>query len=724
MYNELEELELLSGGIYLQQKFHQLIQTYLQKIDKEYLLIFIDDFDLNMKYAYEMMECIRKYFNSKHCVVVLSCHITQLEKIININMVNEKQRIYDLTTPGIKYINKLLPQSNRIYMPRVSDFCDWPLYIYENRKDNAQDKPTYHSVKEAVVKLIFDKTHYLFYNSKNRVSSIVPDNLRGLRHIISILVNMEDFQSNAMHEENKKRFKTFFFQVWTHQLVDLHLEFVQRLEENQDVMSINKMVVAYLYKQFLQYESLSSDQLWLKNIVNPSNSIYNVSVGDALTLIEYLQKRETDKDTCLFLFFLQSFYSMKLYDYYDVVSEVDGQFRPSAKLEEEGEIYKHEAWFQQCNLLQRFVNGSYFSYNPGDILPRMASKYNNEPRDKKVINGTELKLLLKGIQEYDQLSPEKKAEFEQKFRLFEYFALTIHRNIAQKMVEDFYQEEKDSKQNRYRTFSEPHHLKAFNPNMGYFVFDVMALFYHILNIKYAYTRFDEITGTPMYDFAKDHNWSLLNQMLDAVQPGKVDYELKEKRLLSDATIRNAEIWMALLELMKQNREYSKDGGSNSSILSYFYLMLSKQKMSTYKVAQDGKPHILSFRFLQPIVQLLKDVEAGTFDRVFDYKGNKNAAAGIVEPLPHIQELFGDYLASYRKAKGKTIADNLKKKFPQLNNIVSLEDLDELKRMESQFSKEELIQFLNEHVMEAESIHEAQHEAQQEAADILSSAVEE
>ena len=724
MYNELEELELLSGGIYLQQKFHQLIQTYLQKIDKEYLLIFIDDFDLNMKYAYEMMECIRKYFNSKHCVVVLSCHITQLEKIININMVNEKQRIYDLTTPGIKYINKLLPQSNRIYMPRVSDFCDWPLYIYENRKDNAQDKPTYHSVKEAVVKLIFDKTHYLFYNSKNRVSSIVPDNLRGLRHIISILVNMEDFQSNAMHEENKKRFKTFFFQVWTHQLVDLHLEFVQRLEENQDVMSINKMVVAYLYKQFLQYESLSSDQLWLKNIVNPSNSIYNVSVGDALTLIEYLQKRETDKDTCLFLFFLQSFYSMKLYDYYDVVSEVDGQFRPSAKLEEEGEIYKHEAWFQQCNLLQRFVNGSYFSYNPGDILPRMASKYNNEPRDKKVINGTELKLLLKGIQEYDQLSPEKKAEFEQKFRLFEYFALTIHRNIAQKMVEDFYQEEKDSKQNRYRTFSEPHHLKAFNPNMGYFVFDVMALFYHILNIKYAYTRFDQITGTPMYDFAKDHNWSLLNQMLDAVQPGKVDYEFKEKRLLSDATIRNAEIWMALLELMKQNREYSKEGGSNSSILSYFYLMLSKQKMSTYKVAQDGKPHILSFRFLQPIVQLLKDVEAGTFDRVFDYKGNKNAAAGIVEPLPHIQELFGDYLASYRKAKGKTIADNLKKKFPQLNNIVSLEDLDELKRMESQFSKEELIQFLNEHVMEAESIHEAQHEAQQEAADILSSAVEE
>lgn len=713
MYNELEELELLSGGIYLQQKFHQLIQTYLQKINKEYLLIFIDDFDLNMKYAYEMMECIRKYFNSKHCVVVLSCHITQLEKIININMVNEKQRIYDLTTPGIKYINKLLPQSNRIYMPRVSDFCDWPLYIYENRKDNAQDKPTYHSVKEAVVKLIFDKTHYLFYNSKNRVSSIVPDNLRGLRHIISILVNMEDFQSNAMHEENKKRFKTFFFQVWTHQLIDLHLEFVQRLEENQDVMSINKMVVAYLYKQFLQYESLSSDQLWLKNIVNPSNSIYNVSVGDALTLIEYLQKRETDKDTCLFLFFLQSFYSIKLYDYYEVVSEVEGQFRPSTQLEEKGEIYNHEAWFQQCNLLQRFVNGAYFSYNPGDILPRMAPKYNNEPRDKKVISGTELKFLLKGIQEYDQLSPEKKAEFEQKFRLFEYFALTIHRNIAQKMIEDFYQEEKDSKQNRYRTFSEPHHLKAFNPNMGYFVFDVMALFYHILNIQYAYTRFDEITGTPMYDFAKDHNWSLLNQMLDAVQPGEVNYELKEKRLLSDATIRNAEIWMALLELMKQNREYSKDGGSNSKILSLFYYRLSNQKMSTYKVAQDGKPHILSFRFLKPIIKLLQEVDIDTFDSVFDYNWNKNIVPEPVKPLPHIQELFGEYLATYNPVQGKTITGHWKNKYPELNDNILPEVKTDLNRIKKPLSIGELIQFLNEHVMAPAPVHEEQQEQQQE-----------
>ena len=202
-------------------------------------------------------------------------------------------------------------------------------------------------------------------------------------------------------------------------------------------------------------------------------------------------------------------------------------------------------------------------------------------------------------------------------------------------------------------------------------------------------------------------------MLDAVQPGKVDYELKEKRLLSDATIRNAEIWMALLELMKQNREYSKDGGSNSSILSYFYLMLSKQKMSTYKVAQDGKPHILSFRFLQPIVQLLKDVEAGTFDRVFDYKGNKNDAAGPVEPLPHIQDLFGEYLATYKPVQGKTITGHWKNKYPELSDNILPEVKTELNRIRKPLSIGELIQFLNEHIMAPAPVHEEQQEQQQE-----------
>ena len=722
MYNELEELELLSGGMYLQQKFNHLINTYLENIGKDYLLIFIDDFDLNMKYAYEMMECLRKYFNSKRCVVVLSCHITQLEKVINSNMMNKEQSTYALTTLGIKYINKLLPQSNRIYMPRVNEFSDWPLYIYENRSESRQENPTFHSVKEAVVKLIFDKTHYLFYNSKNRVSSIVPNNLRGLRHIISILVNMEDFKGNDTHEENKKRFKTFFFQVWTHQLPDFHLEFVQRLEENQDVMSINKMVVAYLYQQFLKTENLNEDLLWLKAIVNPSNSIYNVSVGDALTLIEYLQKRETDKDTCLFLFFLQSFYSIKLYDYYDVVSEVAGEFRPSAKQDKEGEIYSYEAWFQKCNLLQRFVNGAYFSYNPGDFLPRMVSQSNNEPRDKKVIDGKALKELIRDIQNYESLHDDEKEIFRRKFVLFEYFALCIHRNIVQKMVGDFYETEKDSKQSRYRTLSEPQHLKDFNSNMGYFVFDVLSPFYNVLNIQYTYARFDSIAHVSVYDFAKEHKWTLLNQMLDAVAAGEADYERKEKRLLSDATIRNAEIWIALLELMKQNRVSNKDGGQNSEILSSLYKKLSESEMSTYKLTQEGKPHILCFCFLKPIINLLKEIDAETFDRVFDYRENINLVPAPIEPLTHVQTIFGEYLANYNPIQGKTITKHWKEKYPQLNNFISPKAKTALNKIRHQLSKDELIKFLNEHVRVSET--ELEQEGEPEEDELLNQIVEE
>lgn len=696
MYEELEEIALLSGGISLKQKFNNLIETYLKQVQKKHLLLFIDDFDLNMKYAYEMMELIRKYFSSRHCVVILSCHITQLERIVNLNMQHENSSSNFLTSLGTKYINKLLPQNNRIYMPRVKDFCDWPLFSYSKRSDAKKTTPDYHSVKEAVVRLIFNKTHYLFYNSKNRVSSIVPNNLRSLRHIINMLLAMEDFKDNLTHEENKKRFKTFFFQVWTHQLSDRHLEFVQRLGDNHDVMSINKMVVGYLNQEFLQNKGLGDDNLWINAITNPLNSVYNVSVGDALTVIDYLEQRETDKDACLFLFFLQSFYSIKLYDFYDVVSEVEGNFRPSSQNSIDGEIYKNEAWFKQCNLLQRFVNGAYFSYNSGDFLPRSSSS--SYPRDKKIINGEEFKLLVDSIQNYDQMTSDSQQKFQRAFQLFEYFALCIHRNIISKNKEDFYLLDKNTKSSSYRTLSEPHHLKEFSYNVGYFVYDVLALFANLLNVESAYSRFNDFThGVKMYEFAKKQSWSLLNQMLEATKRAGRDGDQlqKEKCLLSDSTIRNAEIWMALLELMKQNRLTNKDGGGNKKLISSFYKTISSSPMKTYALKEDGNPHDLSFRFLKPIMQLLEDIDSVLFDKVFLLKDENESVS--VQPSSVIEELFGDYLRRYTPILGSSILSYWRTNNHDLFQQIPADCKSQLNKMSGHISKDSLIQILEQYV---------------------------
>lgn len=95
-----------------------------------------------------------------------------------------------------KYVTKLIPFGNRINMPKVSDFCNNPLYIYDERKDQEtqSDNPNYNSVKEAVVQLIFSKTRYLFYNSKGSISPIVPNNLRSLRQLLGMLYRLPDLK--------------------------------------------------------------------------------------------------------------------------------------------------------------------------------------------------------------------------------------------------------------------------------------------------------------------------------------------------------------------------------------------------------------------------------------------------------------------------------------------------------------------------------------------------
>lgn len=183
------------------------------------MVISIDDIDLNIKGAYEMVEQIRKYLLSEQCILFVSLHINQLINVVATYLDKEDSPYNRLETEDMatKYVTKLIPLDNRVIMPKTYDFCDKRLQIYKKHEDLAPST-IYNSVKEAVVQLIYNKTRYLFYNSKGGVSPIVPNNLRSLRHLIGLLYNMENFVDNATSEANKHAFKAYFFQTWIYQL--------------------------------------------------------------------------------------------------------------------------------------------------------------------------------------------------------------------------------------------------------------------------------------------------------------------------------------------------------------------------------------------------------------------------------------------------------------------------------------------------------------------------
>lgn len=201
IYDPMEDLNSLAAAEDLKESIRILIKEFLNFYKKSVFVISIDDIDLNIEGAYEMTEQIRKYFLSNQCLLMLSLNVDQLIDVIS-NYLQKKavnQSVFDSNNMASMYVTKLIPVGNRIIMPKVYDICNKQLDIYESHQD--EHPKHYNSIKEAITHLIYIKTRYLFYNSKGGVSPIVPNNLRSLRHLLGMLISMEDFVNNNESEK-------------------------------------------------------------------------------------------------------------------------------------------------------------------------------------------------------------------------------------------------------------------------------------------------------------------------------------------------------------------------------------------------------------------------------------------------------------------------------------------------------------------------------------------
>ena len=68
-------------------------------------------------------------------------------------------------------------------------------------------------------------------------------------------------------------------------------------------------------------------------------SEYDVSLGQVLAILSRVSNRSTSNDKKLLIFFVRSFYSMKLYELYDVISETQNGIYPIAS-SDDNEVVK------------------------------------------------------------------------------------------------------------------------------------------------------------------------------------------------------------------------------------------------------------------------------------------------------------------------------------------------------------------------------------------------
>lgn len=675
-YDPIEELDALSAGISLRDKMDELVREYLtffaseeQDIEHTFLIISIDDLDLNVSEAYVMAEQIRKYLVSKHCLLLVSLKVEQLIEVIAnyLNKLSAPNKSLDSPAMAAKYLTKLIPMENRVIMPKIYDLCDMKLQVYESRANNQPKE--YNSIKEAVVQLIYIKTRFLFYNSKGSVSPIVPNNLRSLRHLLGLLFKMQDFDGNESSITNKHAFKAYFYQTWVRQLNEADQQKARLLTSGGDVSDTNKLTVSILSEYIHTDRSIANNLA--AQIVNPNNYSYNISVGDVFYLINFLERSNVNEELKLLLFFIKSYYGIRLYEYYDVITEQEGEMNPVSQIV--GEVYRSDGWFKRTNQLQRFVNGSYFTYLPDDLLPQTKINKADFYRDLRVYSAKSqlyketVHSLKNSMALFADMNEEDARLFKQRFRVAELLALCTKKSVKRKEPGTFYTVN--------REFSEPYYLTNYHTATGYLVFDIMAPFYNLINLKYTYGKFsylvdDDNENQDFYHFAYTHEWSLLRRMIDHVRVKEYNEDDRNHmklgvnalpviegeeldasflRLISNGSIRNGDVLLAMMENITSRRGNMHNIRDHVACVRDFYREIINSEMRTYRNSSTAAPYIIRFAFLNAIIELLNNEEESSLFRDIYSVGLEKIEYSIED----VYQRFNTFFDSFKTSKKNT-----------------------------------------------------------------------
>ena len=228
--DNVERLINLGASVNLKSDIYKLIQNYLKFFGKKFLVVPIDDIDLHSQCAYEMVEQIRKYLIQYNVIVLMALKIDQLDKVVEkaylknfSEMLPKKLLSVDqIADMANKYLIKLIPDSQRFVLPTIEVMYNRKVEIYKKseKTDNSDsdflgekwerdDSNSGYPARYIVLKLIFDKTRYLFYHMQGATSLIIPHTLREYNHLLEILVSMDDYDKIALISD-KQRNKSVF----------------------------------------------------------------------------------------------------------------------------------------------------------------------------------------------------------------------------------------------------------------------------------------------------------------------------------------------------------------------------------------------------------------------------------------------------------------------------------------------------------------------------------
>lgn len=207
---------------------------------------------------------------------------------------------------------------------------------------------------------------------------------------------------------------------------------------------------------------------------------YNLSIGDVTIVMDYVSNTRTDIETRRMLFFIKSLYSIRLYQYYDELT--DSLY---AGMAEQGENEKKKTPELRNNVLQgvpkllQLIGGSFYTIS-GDQVIR-PERNPDRTRENGILDGEEIKKLI------NEIGNAAQDEVSKKLRLAEFLMLISSHYFYTKSSSTNIEELSNS----YRERSEVYYTRNLG-SAGNIRYDVTAPFFNLIDIKATYSRFSKI----------------------------------------------------------------------------------------------------------------------------------------------------------------------------------------------------------------------------------------
>ena len=227
---DLSDLQRVGDSSILKKNLYEFVELFMDFYSgsdhalKDMMLVFqIDDTDCQICRGYEVMEDIRKYLTIPNVLILMATDTELLRQVLVRHYIsdfsnNVEKKLIDvqeLRNLGEKYMVKLLPPTNVIYLPNIDDFirdkmnrihlyykegtenllCDLRIErkcIKSECKESKCEEYEKYDFQSVVLRYIYRKTHIVFASHDAYSNNIIPTTLRGLAYLLNLLSSMED----------------------------------------------------------------------------------------------------------------------------------------------------------------------------------------------------------------------------------------------------------------------------------------------------------------------------------------------------------------------------------------------------------------------------------------------------------------------------------------------------------------------------------------------------